>query len=217
MYCVLRHPAQYAIKMGMTRRFTAVWHHAEPYLRARKSDIHVPLSYWFAERLVECHPEADAEVVLLGILLHDVGWAIIDEDDIFNKAFGSDEIMSGEARRQIVYRHEAEGARLARHILTTTATALDKVDEICQIIDGHDSRLQALSLNDALVKDADKLWRFTETGIAIAATWFKRTPTQYALRLELDIIPQLFTEAAREMATAALHQSRQRLLLDVLS
>ena len=34
------------------------------------------------------------------------------------------------------------------------------VEEVVAIIDGHDSRRHALSRNDELVKDADKLWRY---------------------------------------------------------
>jgi hypothetical protein len=39
--------------------------------------------------------------------------------------------------------------------------------EIVTIIEGHDSRKSSLSLNDAIVKDADKLWRYSQTGMSI--------------------------------------------------
>ena len=35
---------------------------------------------------------------------------------------------------------------------------------------------EALSLEDAIVKDADKLWRFTESGVRVAHGWVGRTP-----------------------------------------
>ena len=39
-------------------------------------------------------------------------------------------------------------------------------DEVSRlIIDGHDTRDHALSLEDSLVKDADKLWRYTRFGL----------------------------------------------------
>ena len=56
-----------------------------------------------------------------------------------------------------------------------------------EIIDGHDTRAEPRSLNDRLVRDADKLWRFTVTGIAVACDWFKMTPHQYADRLEKQV------------------------------
>ena len=42
-----------------------VWAAARPYMRARKNDVHIPLSFGYAQRLLEQHPEADADVVLL--------------------------------------------------------------------------------------------------------------------------------------------------------
>lgn len=39
------------------------------------------------------------------------------------------------------------------------------IDRAVAIIDGHDSRREALSLEDAVVKDADKLWRVTPHGL----------------------------------------------------
>ena len=53
-------------------KYAEVWAAARPYMRARKNDVHIPLSYGYAERLLEQHPEADADVVLLGILLYAV-------------------------------------------------------------------------------------------------------------------------------------------------
>ena len=48
-----------------------VWRAAEPALRARSNDIHTPLSFAFAELLLEAHPEADPLVVRVAILLHE--------------------------------------------------------------------------------------------------------------------------------------------------
>ena len=85
--------------------------------------------------------------------------------------------------------HEIEGARIARELVSG-----EHVDEIATIIDGHDSRLEALSLNDSLVKDADKLWRYTTTGVAVGCDWFGMTPGEYAdwkLFLALFLAPDL--------------------------
>ena len=61
--------------------YAEVWAAALPYMRARKNDVHIPLSYGYASRLVDARPEADADVVLLAILLHDIGWAVVDRHD----------------------------------------------------------------------------------------------------------------------------------------
>jgi len=190
---------------------TAVWAAARPYMRARKNDVHVPLSYDYARRLLERHPEADAEVVLLAVLLHDVGWAVVDQDAILREGFGE-----GMMESDVRIAHEREGARLAREILTGLAHPAAVVDEVVEIVDGHDTRAHAISRNDELVKDADVLWRFSVAGTAVACDWFGETPGAYARRTAAQIDDRLFTEAAREIARADLAQTARLLRIDEL-
>ena len=75
------------------------------------------------------------------------------------------------------------------------------------IIDGHDTRQEALSLNDQLVKDADKLWRFTPAGVDIDHTRFGIARDRYMEWLDSVIDDWLFTPEAREMAHAALAEA----------
>jgi len=195
----------------MADRYDAVWAAALPYLRARKNDIHVPMAFDYAERLLEHHPEADRDVVLLAVLLHDNGWAVVDEQAIFAEGFGPG-MMESEVR----IAHEREGARLAGEILDATGWPRAVRDEVVEIIAGHDTRTEALSRNDELVKDADALWRFSIAGTAIACDWFGVTPGVYADRTEPQIENRLFTEAAREIARAELAYTRRVLRFDQL-
>jgi HD domain len=141
--------------------------HRSIYLRAREywntrfNDLHVPIAYAFARELLLAHPEVDRDVVVPAILLHDIGWKSIPEDRQL-QAFGVG--VRDEALRRF---HETEGARIGADILSASGVAGRQRDTIVQIIDGHDSRLEALSLEDAVVKDADKLWRFTPAAIDI--------------------------------------------------
>ncbi|GAB4443872.1 MAG: HD domain-containing protein [Chloroflexi bacterium OHK40] len=194
-----------------TTRYDPIWRAALPYLRARKNDVHVPISYGYAVRLCAMHPEADPDVVLPGIILHDVGWAVIDERVIFEQGFGPN-MMESAVRRL----HEQEGVRIARELLSALDYPAELLDRISVVIDGHDTRKAARSLEDELLKDADKLWRFTTAGIAIACDWFKLTPGQYAARLEREIAGQLFRPWSREIAAADLTASRAALRCDVL-
>jgi hypothetical protein len=190
--------------------YAEVWAAALPYMRARRNDVHIPLSYGYASRLVEVHPDADADVVLLGILLHDIGWAVVDQEAIYRDAFGP-----GMMESDVRIAHEKEGARLARGILSSLGYADALVDEVVAIIDGHDTRRNALSFNDELVKDADRLWRFCVTGVALASEWWSLTPAEYAARLE-EQLPLFFTGAAAAIARDELAASRAALRVDVL-
>ena len=70
------------------------------------------------------------------------------------------------------------------------------------------TRPEALSLNDQLVKDADKLWRFTPTGVGIDHTRFGIPRDSYMKWLDTVIDDWLFTPLAREMAHAALTEAK---------
>ncbi len=201
--------------MPAPEKFLPVWRAAKPYLRARKNDVHVPISYHCAEKILRQHPEADSEIVLLAVLLHDIGWAEIDEKEIFEKAFGPnmEQILSSDLRRL----HEEIGARLAREILLSLDYSGDVIDAVVKIIDGHDSRAHALSREDELMKDADKLWRFTTTGIAVACDWHKWTPARYVQYLHQEVYPSLFTDAARNLAMERLEMACEELMIEVMT
>jgi HD domain len=185
---------------------------AEKYMRVRKNDVHIPISYSYAIKLIEKYSQANADLAAIGIILHDIGWYSIDEDDIFKKGFQSENFMQSDVR----YLHESEGVRLSAEILSSLDYSADFIAKIGEIIDGHDTRSFAKSLEDEIVRDADKLWRFTATGVSIACDWFKQTPSVYCNRLETDIIPLLHLPESVEMAKADLIETRKLLLCDVL-
>lgn len=191
---------------------TPIWRAVNHLIRARNNDIHLPISMAFADRLCAAYPEADAQVVRVSVLLHDIGWALVDEDRILSEGF------SGDWRKaEIRFEHERQACNVAREILPGLGYSDEFVEDVCAIIDGHDTRPEALSLEDALMRDADRLWRFDHAGIALAHTWFKLTPSAYMDRLGSEIIPELLTEAGIAMGTAHLERSRRLLLAEVLA
>ena len=191
-------------------RYDAVWRKAEPYMRARKNDVHVPLSFGWAQRLLDHHPDADRDIVSLAILLHDIGWYSIDMEDIIEKGFGPNMMQS-----DVRFLHETEGVRLCRPVLQETGWPEDTIQAVCEIIDGHDTRPTPRHLNDRLVRDADKLWRFSVTGVSVACDWFKMTPHQYADRLTQQTAV-LETEIGRHWAAAELQATRATLMLHLI-
>lgn len=192
-------------------RYDPVWRAAEPYMRARKNDVHIPLSFAWSQRLLAEHPDADRDVCSLAILLHDIGWYSIDMEDIIEKGFSGPNMLQSDVR----YLHETEGVRMARDVLTETGWEEGVIAQVCEIIDGHDTRPDPRHLNDRIVRDADKLWRFEVTGIAVASDWFKTTPRGYADRLETQK-DALETEAGRRMANETLAETRCTLMLHVI-
>ncbi|WP_422933039.1 HD domain-containing protein [Sinomonas sp. P47F7] len=188
-----------------------LWRAVATYTRARGNDIHLPISVAYAERLCAAYPSADRELVLVATLLHDTGWARVDESRILSEGF------TGDWRKaQIRYEHEHQGCLVAREVLPGLGYSEEFVERVAAIIDGHDTRRVAYSLEDALVRDADRLWRFDRAGIALASSWFGMDPATYTDRLAAEIVPELITAAAVEMATADLARSNALLKTGVL-
>ena len=174
-----------------------IWHRARPYLGVRRNDEHTRYAFRFAEQLVSLCG-ARAEIVLPAIILHDTGWSTVPDDKIL-ESFGP-RLKYPEFRR----RHEVEGARIAGDILRDLDYPPETVAAIAAIIDGHDSRAAVLSLEDAVVKDADKLWLFTPFGLDTVRGWFGYSASEYLTYLEGLGAARLHTEPGRHMARGLL-------------
>jgi len=190
------------IKTQSNSVYDQIYREAEPYLDTRRNDVHVSLSYDFARRLLACYPEADEAVVLPAIILHDVGWKMVPEE----KQLGAFGPKAKDKQTQRI--HETQGVKIAQKILTRLNYDQEKIFEILSIIDGHDTRQETLSLNDQLVKDADKLWRFTPAGVVIDHARFGIARDSYIKWLDTVIENWFFTPEAKEMAHAALTEAR---------
>ncbi len=189
----------------------ALWKAVVHETRTRGNDIHLPISLAYAERLCRAYPDADAELVRVSTLLHDTGWAHVDESRIISEGF------TGDWRKAAIrYEHEQQGCHVARRVLPGLGYSPDFVDRVCEIIDGHDTRPVARSLEDALMRDADRLWRFDRAGISLASSWFAMDPATYTDRLATEIVPELITQAAVDMATADLGRSNALLKTAVI-
>ena len=183
--------------------FEQLWKAIEPETRTRANDIHLPMVAAYAERLCTAYPDADHELVLVAAILHDTGWAHVDESRIISEGFAGDW-----RKAAIRFEHETEGCAVARRVLPQLNYSEDFIDRVCEIIDGHDTRHVAYSLEDDLVRDCDRLWRFDRAGITASSSWFGMPISDYVDRLEREILPELITEAAREMATQDLTRAR---------
>lgn len=173
-----------------------VWRLAVEHLHVRSNDAHTAYSYGLAAALCDLHPDADPDVVLPAMILHDTGWSRVPEDEVLEA------IRPGAGRHDLVIRHEKEGAAIAADVLAHLGRDPERTAEIIDIIDGHDSRLTSLSLNDSIVKDADKLWRLTPHGVDTVMDWFGLTREQAHLLIGSRVHDHLFTDAARTMARA---------------
>ncbi len=186
----------------MNKTLFRIFDLARPYLTTRFNEEHTRIAYEFAVLLLR-EQGGDPDVVLPAIILHDVGWDSIPEE-LQLTAFGPNQ---KDAKLNRV--HELEGARIAREILDTVNYPFHRIEEIVVIVLGHDSRHEALSLNDAIVKDSDKLWRYSSHGVMVNSKRFGMAVPHYLDRLRFKIDEWFFTQPAESLARQEL-ESRER-------
>jgi hypothetical protein len=175
-------------------KFQEIYELAKPYLDTRDNEMHTRIAFSFALRLLE-KEGGNAAVVLPAVLLHDVGWKSVPEE-LHLKAFGP-----GHNDMNINRVHEVEGARTAQRILEDVQYNPALMEEIVAIILEHDSRPQAISLNEAIVKDSDKLWRFSKEALEVDPKRFNIPPAVHTKWLKLQIVGWFITETAKIIAT----------------
>ncbi len=173
--------------------YKQIYQLARPYLNTRRNDVHIQIALQLARELLKAEGGQES-IVIPAIILHDVGWKKVPEA-LQLKAFGP-QATSPQLNRT----HEEEGVKIAGDILAKVHYDSEKISEILQIIDGHDSRKKALSLNDQIVKDADKLWRYTKEGFAIDNQRFEETVAQGLNRLRKYLKRWFFTQTAYRIA-----------------
>ncbi len=182
--------------------YQKIFDRAKPLLRTRKNLIHTQIALRYAQKLLRT-VEADDEIVVPAILLHDVGWKAVPEP-LQLTAFGPSRSNPQAARL-----HEVEGEKMARKILEGLHYPSEKVEEICQIIGGHDSRKTSISRSDRIVKDADKLFRYSRKGMAIDVNRFRTRRQNYLGYLERHIEKWFFLPASRQLAREELARRRR--------
>jgi HD superfamily phosphodiesterase len=177
----------------MESKFQRIWQLAGPYLETRQNDIHTRVSVKFAYRLLQ-KEDGDRDIVIPAVILHDVGWIRVPED-LQPKAYGS-KATSVEINRI----HEVEGAKIAEEILRGIEYDQDKVGEILRIVEGHDSREEPISSSDKIVKDADKLFRYSKEGFDFGFEIFRQPFWERMKIIRPRVDDWLLTDSAKEMA-----------------
>lgn len=173
-----------------------LWEAAKPYLDVRNNDEHTVVAYALARTFLREVPDADERIVLPAILLHDVGWKRIDPD-LLLLAVGRNP-----TRKDLVRDHEVHGVEIADQILEQHRPDGVDIAAVLAIIDGHDTTKEARSINDAVVKDADKGWRATPHGMATICGWYDASLLDTVETLEKVSNPYMLTAPGRAFVEA---------------
>lgn len=182
--------------------YKKIWELAFPYQDKREDRGHAEITLSFAQQLLG-QEKANPDIVIPAIILHDIGWSQMLRDEIVYK-FN----ITPEEDRKRRLKHQEEGVKLGRKILSQVGYNKDLSEHIIKIVSGHDTETGSFSVEDSVARDADKLWRFSKTGFWTAIRNLKIPPQREYAKLERQIDEEgfLFTEPARKIARKELKQ-----------
>jgi len=184
-----------------------IWKKALPFLDVRSNDVHTLHSYVMVQELLKYYPTGNVEVVLPTMLLHDTGWKKIPKDKLLQS------IGPKKKYPELQRQHEVEGVLIAQEILQQLGYEKRLTQEIIAIIDGHDTTKKARSLNDMIVKDSDKLWRYTTHGRQTIQAWFNISKGEVLDILENFVLPKFLSKQGRMLASSLLHTARMEVAI----
>jgi HD superfamily phosphohydrolase YqeK len=189
----------YDVSLHLNVIESAILKLAKPYLQIRDNERHTLNAIEFALKLLEIY-DAERMIVIPAMILHDVGWSQVSQD-IISKACRPHPV------KKLVRIHEKEGVKLAAGILKDMGYDITMSATIVEIINGHDTRSIAVSTNDKIVKDSDKLTRCAK------CFWFwtqqlPMAPRELADTIEDTIEEWFFLDKSKEIAKEELKQRR---------
>lgn len=179
-----------------------LWDIAKTHLNVRNNDEHTQISYYLAKELCQFYTDSDEEIILPAIIFHDTGWSKIPREKLFD-AFGPNNKYP-----ELTRQHELESVAIAQEALSQLDFSSSQIKAIVTLIDGHDTTENSRSLNDAIHKDADKLWRYTPHGNRIIGEWFGIEQEEVLSILEDFVLPTFLTNEGKRLSKMMLEVAK---------
>lgn len=185
--------------------FQNIYELSLPYIDQRDDSGHNDTVIQYALRLMEKYRSRDdyehvvnPRVIIPAVILHDVGWSRLTYEERMS-IFGK--IQRGELWTRMKKLYEERGAKFARELLQKVRYPEDLTSEITEIIAGYDTREGFLSVNDGIVRDADKLWRYSAMGFLTDVKRNNVTPEHLLdhLKKRIDSSGFFYSEFAKEI------------------
>ena len=193
--------------MLWSRFISRLFKEAKPYLQARDDFKHARISHQYALLLMG-REQGDKKIVEPAVILHDVGWSCLDPQQI-TLAYG---VRAGSLEALELNRiHEVQGAVIARRILQALDYDAVSTDQITQIVERHDSGTEIATAEEGLVKDADKLWRFSQIGFWKEVERQQVGAEELYRHLDKHFRTWFFSFPARELAENELRRRAQEM------
>lgn len=193
-----------------------------PKLHVRCTDVHTAISFSFFDCLLDKYNEEkiDKEVIGLALILHDVGWSKLTDEEIA-LSLGTKGVKVTKESLGPKEKHLVEGVKLAKGILDEYFTALsqEKKDLILKAILYHDKPefvndiKNTVPLEVKLLIDLDHLWSFTHEDFWLDTIRKNVDPLTYAKNIEKDIDTYFITKEGKIIARKLLEKRFNECLL----
>jgi len=144
------------IRGSLTPLEVSIWEAALPHQDKRFDKGHAEAVTYFALKLLD-YVDADRSIVVPAAMLHDIGWSKLSPEEIDQFYLPNYKDFEPMLRK----RHQEEGVTFARGILDALQYPQSHTDHILEIISQHDTRKGFYSVEEGVMRDADKLWRYT--------------------------------------------------------
>ncbi len=142
-------------------RLKALWEKSFAFQHARGDGRHAENVIYFTAKLLEHGKEAEAQVALPAAIIHDIGWYwMTPEEHRDGLPYGT----PPEILKKTKKKHEELGVKNGRRLLQESGYTQEEIKRIIEIVDGHDTRAECLSPSDGIMRDADRLTRFSRDG-----------------------------------------------------
>ncbi len=161
----------------------------------------------FARRLCELF-NANEDIVIPAAILHDIGYYGMDGNLLLDMMAKK---LSEEQENKIKIEHMENGAKFAEKILNELNYDPELIKKIVYIIKKHDLKDECTSVEEKIVRDADKLARFSKTGFYTDVKRRQCTPLSWYEKLKKNFDkPDYFrTEEAKKIAMEELEKRKE--------
>lgn len=193
--------------LKLKKIFKLIWCKSS-YMQDLRDDIgHAKVVTIFAQKLCKIL-KANEEIVIPAAILHDIGYYEIDKNLLLEMMAKK---LPEEQEHKIKMEHMKRGARLAGQILSEVDYEPKLIKKIINIIRKHDLNDDCNSVEEKIVRDADKLSRFSKIGFNIDIKRRKCTPLFWYEKLKKNFEKQNYfqTKKAKQIAIEELEKIKK--------
>jgi hypothetical protein len=191
----------------MMKKYSAIWDLCKKHLRkGRAVDfVHTRISLDFALQLLD-KLGGDPDIVVPAIMLHDIGFAVIESEDLEQKTINPETASSKKAYSSVLREaHLVEGKKLAENILKEVEYPEALIAPIVEIVGDHEDLLGRApsdrnNRNKVIVSDADKLYRYCPHGFSSMTRIHKASEEELFSNLLHKMDDWLITDYAKRIA-----------------